>query len=509
MRAGEAARTVVGGTSRRAVLGVGLGALGLGAATLLGGCSIFEFRGPRDTVGTVDFSRPLAIPPLAQAERIGDTRVVHLKMQAGTTAFVPGGTANTWGLNGFYLGPTVRVRRGDTLRIEVSNALPERTSLHWHGMRLPASADGGPHQMIEPGGTWSPEWRVDQQAATLWYHPHPHGLTERHVYKGLGGLLIVDDEDEAALPLPREYGVDDLPVIVQDKTFGEDGSLKETSRKDNGMIGETLVVNGTVGPYLEASSRRVRLRLLNASTARSYAFGLDAGSLTMIASDGGLLAAPHVTERVLLTPGERAEVLVDLEPGVTRTLRSFPHELGMTPSRSKSVGAADTLDVLQIRPAATLSAVPELPPTLAKLAPAVEPAGAVRRSFELRNNRINGEAMRMDRIDTAVTVDTDEVWEVWNGHDQPHNFHVHDVQFRVLSVGAAAPSAELSGWKDTVYLPPKVRLRLALRFTGHTDPGTPYMYHCHLLWHEDAGMMGQFVVLKPGEQPIPLAGGHS
>ncbi|MER5456494.1 multicopper oxidase domain-containing protein [Micromonospora sp. NPDC002389] len=497
------------GMSRRALLRLGALGVGAGALASVTGCDIFEPRGPIDTSGTVDFRNPLRIPELARPTRRDGVTVFDLTAQAGRTALVPGGDAETWGINGPLLGPTLRARRGETVRIDFTNRLDEATTLHWHGMHLPAAADGGPHQMVPPGGVWSPSWRVDQPAATLWYHPHPHGRTERHVYRGMGGLFIVDDDEESVLDLPREYGVDDIPVIVQDKTFDAKGRLLETSRRDNGMVGDTILVNGTVGPVLDVTAERTRLRLLNASTARSYSLGFaDGRGFAVIASDGGLLRAPVEMTRVLLTPGERVEVVVTMVAGETTTLRSYPQQLGLAAGRERSVGAADTLDVLLLRAATRLTPSAAPPTRLARIDALDASSAAATRRFELRNNLINRQAMDMNRIDTVVTVDTTEVWEVWNGHHQPHNFHVHDVQFQVLSVDGRPPAPELAGWKDTIYLPPEVRFRLIMRFTEYADPTVPYMYHCHLLWHEDQGMMGQFVVVEPGQAPGALHHDH-
>ncbi|MDD0859790.1 multicopper oxidase domain-containing protein [Arthrobacter alpinus] len=149
-----------------------------------------------------------------------------------------------------------------------------------------------------------PSWTIGQTAATLWYHPHPHGQTERHLYKGIGGMFIIDDDEEGALDLPRNYGVDDIPVIVQDKTFSEKGQIVETGRSGVGMLGSTVLVNGTAAPMLDVVAEHTRLRLLNASSARSYNFGFsDDRKFTMIASDGGLLGAPVALSRIMLTPG--------------------------------------------------------------------------------------------------------------------------------------------------------------------------------------------------------------
>lgn len=185
----------------------------------------------------------------------------------------------------------------------MTNDLDEPTSVHWHGMHLPATMDGGPHQMIEPGQTWKPHWTIDQAAATLWYHRHPHGKTEDHVYKGLAGMVILDDDATRSAELPHEYGVDDLPLIVQDKSF-DDGQLELShDGAEPGMLGDTVMVNGTIGGVQEVTSEKVRMRLLNGSTARTYAFEFPDRSMDLIAGDGGLLEEPAEVDRLRLAPG--------------------------------------------------------------------------------------------------------------------------------------------------------------------------------------------------------------
>lgn len=458
-----------------------------------------EGSGGRTPAPVGDFTAPLRVPPLAESTTRGRQRVFDLTLQAGRSQIVPQGETETWGVNGPLLGPTLRVQRGEEIRINVQNTLDESSTLHWHGMRLPAAADGGPHQMIEPGETWSPSWTVDQQAATLWYHPHPHGQTERHVHRGLGGFFLIDDEDSAALGLPSEYGVDDVPLIVQDRTFDDSGAFVETRRRMVGMLGETILVNGTAAPRFDATATLTRFRILNGSAARSYHLGLaDGRAFHMIASDGGLLSAPLELDRIMLTPGERAEIVVRLEPGEEVLLRSFPQDLGVHGRMSERAGAADEFDIMLLAAAPTLRSRGAVPAALAAVT-AIDPASATAtRRFELGNNRINGLRMDMDRIDATVAPETVEVWEVHNTHMQPHNFHIHDVQFLVLDLDGAAPPPELAGWKDTIYTPPGVKIRLAMRFGANADPEVPYMFHCHLLWHEDLGMMGQFLVAHDG-----------
>ncbi|OCC07587.1 Multicopper oxidase mco [Streptomyces sp. PTY087I2] len=467
------------------------------------------------TVGKVRFGNELAVPPLAPSTVDEDgTRVFDLRMQAGSTEFRDGAATPTWGFNGDHLGPTLRAKRGERVKVRVRNTLDEASGVHWHGMHLPAAMDGGPHQMVEAGSTWTPRWKVDQPASTLWYHPHPHGATERHVQRGLAGMFLLDDEDSGRLALPKTYGVDDLPVMVQDVTF--DGATFDHGHRflaNTGFLGERTMVNGTLDPYAEVGDERVRLRLLNASTARIYTFGFDDDrAFDLVGTDGGLLAAPASMNRVQLSPGERAEVVVTMRPGERRVLRSYPWRDGNGWER-RFDGGDDSFDVLQLRAAERLRPSPEVPGRLAvdRGLELPEAGDAVRsRHFELRRSGINGKPMAMGRIDETVTRGTTEVWTLRNGGDMTHNFHVHDVQFRVLDVNGKRPEPALRGRKDTVAVPMGATVRIALRFDGPSDPDVPYMYHCHLLSHEDDGMMGQFVVVERGQRAgeVPDHAGH-
>jgi FtsP/CotA-like multicopper oxidase with cupredoxin domain len=398
------------------------------------------------------------------------------------------------------LGPTVRARRGEAIAFTIGNSLDEATSIHWHGMHLPAVMDGGPHQVVAPGETWTPQWTVDQRAATLWYHPHPHGQTTEHVYKGPAGMFIVDDDESDALPLPRTYGVDDVPLIVQDRTFDGDNRFDYSPGliAQLGVTGGDLLVNGTMGAYFEVTTELVRLRLLNGSNARLYHFGFaDDRRFSLIGTDGGLLPEAWETDRLYLSPGERAEIVVAFAPGETVELRSYPSEYGGVLGRFD--GFEDRLDLVQFRAAATLTGGTSIPAVMGA-APDLDAAEAAEeRSFTLGGDEINDQAMDMGRIDFGVREGTTEVWTVVNDNGYLHNFHVHDVQFQVLTVDGEAPPPHLRGWKDTVLLVPDAEYRLALRFGDYTDPDLPYMFHCHFLMHEDAGMMGQFVVLGEGE----------
>lgn len=459
-------------------------------------------RADVSTVGKVRFSRPLAVPPLAESTVDADgTRVFDLRMQSGETEFRDGVRTPTWGFNGSYLGPTLRAERGERVKVRIRNALDEASSVHWHGMHLPAAMDGGPHQMVAAGATWTPRWKIDQPAATLWYHPHPHGATEDHVQRGLAGMFFLDDARSTRLKLPAKYGVNDVPVVVQDVTF--DGARFDHGHAflaNTGFLGKRTMVNGTLDPYLEVGDELVRLRLLNASTARIYTFGFDDDrTFDLIGTDGGLLEKPAPMNRVQLSPGERAEVVVRMRPGERTVLRSYPWREGGAWEKRFN-GGDDSFDVMELRAAQRLRPSPALPAALGKLELPNAKDTAQGRFFELRRSGINGKSMAMDRVDDVVTRGTTETWTLRNGGDMTHNFHVHDVQFRVLEVNGREPEPALRGRKDTVAVPMGTTMKIVLRFDGPADPDTPYMYHCHLLDHEDHGMMGQFVVVEPGQQ---------
>jgi blue copper oxidase len=451
---------------------------------------------------------PLLEPRVDAAAR----KVFELDLQAGSAELLPGTRADTWGVNGPHLGPTLRASRGDRVLMRVRNRLPEPTTLHWHGMHLPADADGGPHQMVGPGATWRPSWTIDQPAATLWYHPHPMGRTEDHVYRGLAGMWILDDQRADALALPNRYGVDDIPLILQDKRLHDDGQLDFSQGMISpiGRLGRDMLVNGTYDPHLPVGHRRVRFRLLNASTARIYNIGFaDGRPFWLVGTDGGLLERPERMRRIQLSVGERAEIVADFRPGERAVLRSFQPELGTDFVGARFAGGDDTLDLLQVRAARTLIDAPKLPGRLTTLDP-LDTGGAPARRFELSSSTtsINGKRMDMSRIDVVVRAGSTEVWEVSNPGNTPHSFHPHGVSFRVLDYAGERPPAPLRGLKDTVYVPPGDWVRLLIRLPAYADRGRPYMFHCHILEHEDRGMMGQFAVTDAGPRSGPGAGSH-
>jgi FtsP/CotA-like multicopper oxidase with cupredoxin domain len=487
---------------RRLILWGGATAAAIAVAVVAVGTWLYS-RADISTVGDLDFANPLRIPPVLEPDTDADGRkVFDLDLGQGTTELVPGTTTETWGANGTYLGPTLRASRGDEVLVRVDNDLPESTTVHWHGMHLPAEADGNPHQLIATGDTWSPSWRIDQPAATLWYHPHTMGRTAEHVYRGVAGLFLLDDPD-AENALPANYGVDDIPVILQDKRIDGDGSLDmSTPTLSNvGQLGDTILVNGTYNPHVEVRDELIRLRVLNASNGRVYNIGFDDDrSFDLVGTDSGLLPEPHETNRVQVSPGDRVEIVARFAPGERSVLRSYPPDLGLGFPQNRFSGGDDRFDLLQVRATADLSGSAPLDARLADDELPDADDAVTTRQFELNgDSRINDERMDPTRVDTVVAVDTTEIWEVTNSSGNPHNFHPHDVRFRILDYDGGPPPPRLAGPQDTVFLPPRTTVRLVLRFSDYTDPTTPYMYHCHFLRHEDNGMMAQFTVVGPGD----------
>lgn len=446
-------------------------------------------------VGELDFVQPLKIPPLVEPTIEPDgTKNFTLTMQTGETELLPGKIADTWGINGTYLGPTIRASRGDKVSFNVVNNLGETSTLHWHGMRLPAVMDGGPHQMIEAGETWTPHWTIEQPSATTWYHPHLHGKTAQHVYRGLAGMFIIDDEDSKKLP--SNYGVDDIPLIIQDKLFTEDGQMKEDKEGIFGTLGDEILVNGTYDPYLEVTSSQVRFRLLNGSNARAYHFSFtDGRSFKLVANDAGLLQEPVEMDRFMLSPGERAEIVVEFEPGEETILHSSSGNNGIDNGE---------FDLLKIVAASELTKGTPIEGQLSTVPPIEAPKDAPIREFKLTmENKINDKLMDMSRIDEVVPAGTTEIWEI-NNFGWSHNFHIHNAAFRVLDINDKEPAEYERGRKDTVFVPNGSKVRIVVEFGNYPDPNTPYMYHCHLLRHEDDGMMGQFILVEPGtESQVP------
>jgi len=463
-------------------------------------------------------ARALAIPPLLTGEVKDGVRVFGLEIQNGKHQFFAGQETPTLGINGAYLGPTLVMRVGEKVRLNVTNNLDEPTTLHWHGIHLPAKADGGPHQVIEPGATWSPEFLVKQEASTFWYHSHLHKKTGEQVWRGLAGVLIIKDDKSDELELPQAYGIDDIPLVLQERSFYKDGRLAYVESMHStmmGMAGEFPVVNGVIDPVFKATTQKVRLRILNGSNAGFFNLGFDDDrTFYQIGGDGSLLPERFETRRMLLGPGERGEIVVDVSDGQKTVLRSMSESgapiggrmmrmMGMSGVRNVS-----RFDFLVIQPEGSLATSPDVPEILNPVE-RLSPSAAVKvRRFDLAMNMgpmtmmgirapmlINGKAMDMKRIDEVVKLGDTEIWEIRNNSALPHPFHIHDIQFQILDRNGKEPHPGERGLKDTVTLDSHEVVRVIAKFQDYADPKIPYMYHCHILEHEDAGMMGQFTVV--------------
>src|SRR6056297_11591 len=286
---------------------------GIGTA----GFSIWNNNKFIGSVLAAESSPALPIPPLLEnLDKSGQSAQFQLRVQQGSKSFFPGLDTRTYGYNGNFLGPTLRVRNNQRFNVRVDNALAEETTLHWHGVHLPAKWDGGPRQPIAEGSSWFPDFTIKQEAATIWYHPHAMGLTGEQVYMGLAGLLIVEDEFSDQLDLPRTYGVVDIPIILQDRRFYRDGEFAYVRNMHdviNGVIGSHLLVNGAISPTLKARSKLLRLRLLNGSNSSIYTMSFSGlPQFHVVASDGGFLERPVPMTSIVLSAGERAEVILDL-----------------------------------------------------------------------------------------------------------------------------------------------------------------------------------------------------
>jgi len=492
------------GISRRTFLKVSAG----GVVVLVAGGYLFRDQflndgNPSSTATDLIRGQRLPIPDILTGTERDGKQVYDLTMRQGSMAYVPGKQTATFAYNGDILGPTLVVRKGDDVVINVTNQLGEPTTTHWHGIHLPAVMDGGPHQEIDPGDTWQAQYTIMNEEATFWYHPHLEGMTAEHVYAGLAGLFIVKDPQND-LALPDQYGTDDIPLIVQDKIIDVDGSFNYPGT-NFGVKGDRILVNGAVTPVLDAPAQWVRFRILNGSNARFYNFGFgDDRQFHQIGTDGGLLEAPVPLTRLRLSNGERAEILVDFSGQENSQVRlmSFSSELGgINPFWNSNAIDKSNFEIMTINIVpATANPITALPASLATINRLQEAQATRTRPFSLEMGfsgpmKINGVSMDMDRIDQTVKVGDTEIWEITNNSDLPHPFHVHDVQFLVLSRDESPPAENESGWKDTVLVMPRETVRIISRFSDFTDPDNPYMFHCHILEHEDAGMMGQFVVV--------------
>jgi FtsP/CotA-like multicopper oxidase with cupredoxin domain len=413
------------------------------------------------------------------------------------TRFVTGVETGILAYNGQSPGPLIEAVEGERVAITFVNRIPgEESTIHWHGMPTPADQDGGPMDAVAAGADRTYAFDLPERSAgSYWYHPHPHGKTAAQVYRGLAGAFIVRPKSD---PIPAEYG--DTSLFFTDLRLTGDGAIAPNAMVDlmNGRVGDHVLVNGQRNPLLTvAAGARRRFRLFNATNARYLRLSFGDAPMTLIGSDGGLLEAPvRDVSDILLAPGERAEVVTAFDkPGVS-TLRTLSYDRGwMGAGRPRDAGLA----LLTIRTLATPApAAPPLPQTLRVIADPGAPvvrrrllfgetmttvAGGMEMGF-----LINGAAFDMNRIDFVSKVGEVELWEIVNPTDMDHPFHVHGVQFQLVETerhGAIVKPA-YRALKDTVNVARSETLRILLR----QDRAGRRMYHCHILEHEDLGMMG-------------------
>lgn len=470
---------------------------------------------------------PLPIPEVMDAR--ARNGAISLTAAEGRHAFRPGRPTRTYGFSAPYLGPTLRLHKGDEVQFTVENKLDRDTTCHWHGVLVPAAVDGGPHIVIKPDGVWRPVLKIDQPETTAWFHAHPHYDTGRQVYMGLAGLVIIEDGTGERLGLPHMYGVDDLPILIQDRQFDASGALVYAAfgpSRMMGMRGETILVNGVVGAVAKVPRGIVRLRLLNAANARNFDLRFaDRRTFHVIASDGGYLATPVAMTNLTIAPGERFEMLVDFADGKAVVLETAADDRmmrGMGGGMMRGMGGrmggtmiasiGGPLLSFEVDPSQP-AAIKTIPKSLIAL-PAPDPSTAVRRrriSMDMGPSMmggmgrgmmgrgmmggmgspfgINGRPYDMHRIDIDAKLGTTEIWEV-TPNMMAHPFHVHGVIFRLLSLGGSAPPSQLAGGKDTILLDSPGELLMT--FTQPATQEYPFMFHCHILEHEDGGLMGQY-----------------
>ncbi|GAB3179517.1 multicopper oxidase family protein [Telluribacter humicola] len=400
--------------------------------------------------------------------------------------------------------PLFRVDKGKQFSAQYTNQTGGKSNIHWHGLIIPAAMDGHPEATIPNGGSFQFTFPVNQRAGTYWYHPHPHGATARQAYMGLAGMFIVQDEEEQQLGLPAgEY---ELPLILSDKRISADGALQYNPSMEEvmtGFMGETVLVNGVAGPYHEVAPTVYRMRILNASNARIYNLGFGTGSsFTLIGGDGGLLDTPQKVSQVLLSPGERVDLLVDFSQFSQGKafLRSEPfNEGGQAQGRQ-------AFNLLSFGITKSAGSGFNLPTTLSTLTPL--PAATNTRTFTLDMmetmaghgsmgsmgmHRINQKVYDPARVDEVVKKGDTEVWVFDNSKgDEPHPMHLHGVQFRVIGrTGQRGVQPHERGWKDTVLVAPGEIVKIQMTFADHAGR---FVVHCHNLEHEDDGMMLQFEI---------------
>jgi len=456
----------------------------------------------------------LRIPPTLQGTSF------NLTLARTTKQFRSGAATDTYGYNGEqFWGPTLILNQGDSVQMNVSNALTDTTTVHWHGFHIPATMDGGPHQTIAPTTTWRPTFRVRNNAGTYWYHPHLHGKTYDQLTMGAGGFIIIKDPIESALQLPRTYGTDDIPLVMTSRRFLSSNQFSKNIVLDN--YGDYMLANGTMNAQVSLPKQYVRLRMLNGEMERALNLGFsDNRTFYVITNDGGLIDAPVGVTRVRMLPGERVEILVNLGSdavGASLDLKAFnsgqtfgfPGNEGnpVTPSGNAGPINGSLLNntdfpILHINvTAATAGAITTLPGSLTTNRYWTLADVTNSRTINITGGQAGGnfsfDNVFFDHgyINQTIKLNAVEKWTIVNNQIFGHSIHLHDIQFKIISRSGGPVEAYESGWKDTFYIPRGESVVVVAKFTDFASSTDAFMFHCHMSNHEDLGLMGQFLVV--------------
>ncbi len=425
--------------------------------------------------------------------------VVDVSLTASVTQVTnpdDGSLVERWAYNASVPGPLIRVREGDLLRVHFTNQLPEPTTIHWHGLEVPAAMDGADpeHHAVAPGATFEYEFVVPH-AGTYWYHPHMNSAAQ--VWRGLYGALVVDPVEEA------DFGAEAV-LVLSDVTLA-DGRVKELDPNDDldaffGHQGALRQVNGRTMPTLRVrAGSPLHLRFINAAISRYFLLGVEAHELTRIAGDSGLIARPDVRESILVVPGERVEAVLVPQGSVGSSF--LLQALSYDRFRCGAGSCEDPAPLLRVEIVEEGGVAPALPGTLAEIAP-FEIAGAEERTITFTTGDrdgistfgLNGQLYPEAPLILTSEVGKTEVWTIENETLYDHPFHLHGFRFRVLEQNGVVPA--IAEWKDTLNVPREQNARIAVHFDDR--PGM-WMLHCHILNHAEIGMMGMLHVYRPGE----------
>ena len=517
--------------------GMGGGGMGGGGTGGGGGGGMGGLTSPPPTPFTDDLPVPSPLVPEVRTDEKGEYDFYNLSVEVGQWQFIPKLATETWGYRarteGVPLpnplpkdplrvpGPVIVAQRDRRVKVKFKNSLNltpgaecagDHVVVHLHGGHVPVEADGHMMDMIMPGMDKTYEYPNNQPGAMIWFHDHTMDRTCTHVIHGITGIYIIHDPAEDQLGLPS--GAYDIPLVIQDRSFLADGSFDYTLTHHalmHGYHGDVALVNGAIQPKLSVQGRKYRFRLLNGSNGRFYELALSNGrSFVQIAGDGSLLPEPVTRKTIYLAPGERIEVVIDFAPAANTKV-----------VLKNLLSSGRTGDIMRFDIGRRVSDGSRVPSTLCKIAGLAESEAVKARTFTLGMSvdgmfTINGEPFNHHVVNEVTTLDAVEIWEFVNPMGMAHPMHVHDILWQVLDRNGVTRPAHEAGWKDTWVVPPRGRTRVIGKFADYTcspmvmDHKSSYMYHCHILEHEEHGMMGQFRVLQEGEElklpeePMPM-----